>query len=144
MGQVAGEVVAAAFGCFNPKVVVPAIETEWQITSREAILDAGERAATAMLQRILGQQPEGLGRVTDLLRRGADAARWEGRATALTRSRPLAIPATSTDAWAHPRTYTGDRDAVPSADISQPVPGWRGWQARRGLAVTPGGRAVSC
>ena len=25
MGQVPGEVVAAAFGCFNPKVVVPAV-----------------------------------------------------------------------------------------------------------------------
>ena len=25
-GQVAGEVMAAAFGCFNPKVVVPAVE----------------------------------------------------------------------------------------------------------------------
>jgi len=53
-GQVAGEVIAAAFGCFNPKVVVPAIETGWQITSREAILDARERATTAMLQRIVG------------------------------------------------------------------------------------------
>jgi Helix-turn-helix family len=79
MGQVAGDVVAAAFGCFNPKVVVPAVEAGWQITSREAILDARERAATAMLQRILGEQPEGIGRVIDLLRRAADAARWEGR-----------------------------------------------------------------
>jgi hypothetical protein len=41
--------------------VVPAIETGWQTTSREAILDARERAATAMLQRTVGEQPEGLG-----------------------------------------------------------------------------------
>jgi hypothetical protein len=78
MGQVPGEVVAAAFGCFNPKVVVPAVEAGWQITSRKAILEAREQAATAMLQRVLGDQPEGLGRVTDLLRRAAAAARWEG------------------------------------------------------------------
>jgi hypothetical protein len=79
MGQVSGEVVAAAFGCFNPKLVVPAVEAGWRITSREAILEARERAATAMLQRVLGDQPESLRRVTDLLRRAAAAAPWEGR-----------------------------------------------------------------
>ena len=45
MGRVSGEVVAAAFGCFNPKVVVPAVEAGWQITSREAVLEARERGA---------------------------------------------------------------------------------------------------
>jgi hypothetical protein len=79
MGHVPGEIVAAAFGVFNPKAVVPAVAAGWQVTSREAILEARERAATAMLQRILGEQPEGLGRVTDLLRRAADAAPWAGR-----------------------------------------------------------------
>jgi hypothetical protein len=79
MGQVPGEVVAAAFGCFNPKAVVPAVQAGWQITSREAILHARERAAAAMLQRVLGDQPEGLGRVTGLLRRAAAAAAWAGR-----------------------------------------------------------------
>ena len=47
MGQVPGEVVAAAFGCFNPKVVVPAVGAGWQVTSRAAILAARERGATA-------------------------------------------------------------------------------------------------
>ena len=70
MGQVTGEVVAAAFGCFNPKVVVPAVAAGWQITSRDTILEAREQGATAMLQRILGDQPDGLDRVTDLLSRG--------------------------------------------------------------------------
>jgi hypothetical protein len=79
MGQVPGEVVAAAFGVFNPKVVVPAVAAGWQIASREAILQAREQGATAMLQRVLGKQPEGLGRVTELLRRAADAAPWAGR-----------------------------------------------------------------
>jgi hypothetical protein len=79
IGQVPGEVVAAAFGCFNPKVVVPAVGAGWQITGREAILQARERAAAAMLQRVLGDQPEGLGRVTGLLRRAAAVAPWAGR-----------------------------------------------------------------
>ena len=71
MGQVAGEVVAAAFGCFNPKVVVPAVEAGWQVTNWQAILQARERAATRMLARVLGDEPEGLGRVTELLHRAA-------------------------------------------------------------------------
>jgi hypothetical protein len=79
MGQVAGEVVAAAFGCFNPKTVVPAVTAGWQITSRDTILDARERAATTMLARVLGEKPDGLGRATDLLRRAAAAAPREGR-----------------------------------------------------------------
>jgi hypothetical protein len=76
MGQIPGEVVAAAFGCFNPKVVVPAVTAGWQITTRAAILQAREQAATGMLQRILGDRPDGLDRVTDLLRRAAAAAPW--------------------------------------------------------------------
>ena len=79
MGQVPGEVVAAAFGCFNPKVVVPAVRAGWQVTSRAAILAARERGATQMLRRVLGEEPEGLGRVTGLLRRAADAAAWAAR-----------------------------------------------------------------
>ena len=79
MGQVPGEVVAAAFGVFNPNVVVPAVAAGWQIASREAILAAREKGATAMLRRVLGEQPEGLARVIELLRRGADAAPWAGR-----------------------------------------------------------------
>ena len=79
MGQVPGEVVAAAFGCFNPQVVVPAVRAGWQVTSRAAILAARERGATEMLRRVLGEEPEGLGRVTSLLRRAADAAAWAGR-----------------------------------------------------------------
>ena len=80
MGQVPGEVVVAAFGVFNPQVVVPAVAAGWQTASRDAILTARERAATAMLRRILGEQPEGLSWVTDVLRRAAAAAPWAGRA----------------------------------------------------------------
>jgi hypothetical protein len=80
MGQVPGEVIAAAFGVFNPRVVIPVVAAGWQIASREAILEARERGATEMLRRVLGDEPEGLGRVTELLRRAADAAPWAGRA----------------------------------------------------------------
>jgi hypothetical protein len=80
MGQVPGQVVAAAFGCFNPKVVGPAVAAGWQIARRDAILEARERGATDMLRRVLGDQPEGVGRITDLLRRAADAAPWAGHA----------------------------------------------------------------
>ena len=79
MGQVPGEVVAAAFAVFNPKVVVPVVAAGWQIASRNDILQAREQGATAVLQRVLGDQPDGLARVTDLLRRAADAAAWAGR-----------------------------------------------------------------
>ena len=70
---------AAAFGCFNPKVVVPAVEAGWQVASRQAILDARERGATHMLARVLGDEPEGLARVTELLHRAAAVAPWAGR-----------------------------------------------------------------
>jgi hypothetical protein len=76
MGQVSGDVVAAAFGCFNPKVVDVAVSGGWQIADRDAVLAARERGSTQMLQRVLGENPEGLERVTDLLKRAATAAPW--------------------------------------------------------------------
>ena len=79
MGQVPGEVIAAAFGCFNPKAVVPAVTAGWQITSREAVLTAREQGAAQMLHRVLGDDPAGLGRVTGLLRHAAAVAPWAGR-----------------------------------------------------------------
>src|SRR3954463_9489560 len=60
MGQVPGEVVAAAFGCFNPKVVDMAVTAGWQIADRDSILQAREQGATGMLQRVLGEHPDGL------------------------------------------------------------------------------------
>ena len=81
MGQVPGELVRAAFGCFNPQVVVPAVRRAGRSPAATTILAARERAATASLRRILGDQPEGLARVTVVLRRGADAAPWVGRAS---------------------------------------------------------------
>ena len=79
LGQAAGEVVAAAFECFNPAVVVPAVAAGWQIADHESLLAAREQGATAMLRRVLGEQPDGVVRATQLLRRAADRAPWAGR-----------------------------------------------------------------
>ena len=73
-----GEIIAAAFGCFNPKVVAMAVTGGWQITDRDTVLEARQRGATQMLQRVLGPNPDGLERVTELLTRGAAAAPWAG------------------------------------------------------------------
>ena len=79
MGRVAGEVVAAAFGVFDPAAAVPAVARGWEVTDPPTILDARLQGATGQLRRVLGPEPEGLGRATALLRRGADAASGAGR-----------------------------------------------------------------
>src|SRR5215218_4580377 len=47
MGQVPGEVVAAAFAVFNPAVVVPAVSSGWTITDASMICDARTTGAVA-------------------------------------------------------------------------------------------------
>ncbi len=79
LGTVPGEVVAAAFGVFNPVAVVPAVTDGWRRTTREAILTARQDSAVASLRRLLGE-PAGLKRATELLQRGGDAVGGEGRA----------------------------------------------------------------
>jgi hypothetical protein len=54
LGNPSGEVVTAAFGVFNPAIVVPAVEAGWSRTDRAATLDARLEGATAGLRRILG------------------------------------------------------------------------------------------
>ena len=79
MGQVPGELVAAAFAVFNPEVVVPAVQSGWARTDAATICAARDAGAIAQLRRILGDQPEGLDRVNDLLARAVAALRPEGR-----------------------------------------------------------------
>ena len=52
MGQVSGEVVAAAFAVFNPLVVVPAMTAGWQITDAKTICAARRNGAISQLERI--------------------------------------------------------------------------------------------
>lgn len=79
LGQVPGQVVAAAFAVFNPAAVVPSVEHGWRLTDAPTICAARDRGAIAQLERILGPEPEGVGRVGDLLERMVAVLRPEGR-----------------------------------------------------------------
>lgn len=79
MGQVPGEVVAAAFGVFNPAVVVPLVATGWTITDAPTICGARTDGAVAQLERILGAEPDGVERASALLERATEPLRPEGR-----------------------------------------------------------------
>lgn len=69
MGQVPGEVVAAAFGVFKAAIVVPSVTTGWSITDAPTIEQARTDGAVAQLRRILGEAPDGLATAVELLRR---------------------------------------------------------------------------
>lgn len=79
LGQVPGELVAAAFGVFNPAVVVPAVSYGWTLTDAPTICAARDAGATAQLRRILGTEPPELARVSTALERAAEPLRVEGR-----------------------------------------------------------------
>jgi hypothetical protein len=80
LGQVPGEVVAAAFGVFNPAVVIPAVQLGWTKTDAATMAAVRTDGATAQLERIIGGEPVGVKRAIDLLRRAGERLRPEGRA----------------------------------------------------------------
>jgi len=91
MGQVSGEVVAAAFAVFNPLVVIPAVTTGWTLTDAPTICDARRRGAISQLERILGAKPGGIADARAVLERAVAVLRPEGRplfAGALSQSIP--------------------------------------------------------
>jgi hypothetical protein len=79
MGHVPGEVVAAAFGVFNPAVVVPLVAQGWTLTDAATICEARTAGAAGQLHRILGDAPDGLARANELLARAVEPLRPEGR-----------------------------------------------------------------
>jgi hypothetical protein len=79
MGQVPGQVVAAAFGVFNPAAVVPAVTYGWTLTDAATICAARDEGAIAQLRRILGEEPPGLHRAVQLLLEAVDDLRPEGK-----------------------------------------------------------------
>ncbi len=79
MGQVPGEVVAAAFAVFNPDVVVPLVTTGWQRTDASTICAARTDGAVAQLARVLGRRAGRRERARELLLRASDPLRPEGR-----------------------------------------------------------------
>jgi hypothetical protein len=79
MGQVSGQLVAAAFAVFNPDAVIPSVALGWSRTDAATICAARTRGATGQLVRVLGAEPAGLARATALLRRAVAPLRPEGR-----------------------------------------------------------------
>ena len=79
MGQVPGQVVAAAFGVFNPAAVVPSVAFGWSITDADTICAARHDGAVAQLVRILGERPEGVDRAVGLMRRACAALEPNGK-----------------------------------------------------------------
>lgn len=79
MGQVPGTVVAAAFAVFNPEIVVPCVELGWRRTDAATICAARDDGAIAQLRRLLGETPEGIDRVNEILTRAVAVLRPEGR-----------------------------------------------------------------
>jgi hypothetical protein len=79
LGQVPGELVASAFAVFNPAIVVPLVAQGWTMTDAATISDARLGGAVGQLARILGDRPEGVERVRELLQRACADLRPEGR-----------------------------------------------------------------
>lgn len=79
LGQVRGEVVAAAFGVFNPAVVVAAVARGWEIADADRVVEARTQGAVAQLERILGVEPPGIGRVVELFERAVGPLTVAGR-----------------------------------------------------------------
>ena len=79
MGQVPGEVVAAAFAVFNPQIVVPCVQLGWTHTDAATICTARDDGAIAQLRRLLGDAPDGVDRAKELLARAVEPLRPEGR-----------------------------------------------------------------
>jgi hypothetical protein len=79
MGQVPGQVVAAAFAVFNPAAVVPSVTFGWSKVDAPTICAARTRGAVGALTRMLGEEPDGLRRATELLSDAVSPLRPEGR-----------------------------------------------------------------
>ena len=79
MGQVPGQVVAAAFAVFNPAAVVPAVAFGWSKVDAPTICAARTQGAVDQLTRVLGDEPDGLTRATELLSDAVAPLRPEGR-----------------------------------------------------------------
>jgi hypothetical protein len=79
LGQAPGAVIAAAFAVFNPAVVVPAVSHGWTLTDAATICRVRTDGALAQLRRVLGAEPDGLGRAIELLRRATEGLPLAGK-----------------------------------------------------------------
>ncbi|MFV0258681.1 MAG: SCO6745 family protein [Acidimicrobiales bacterium] len=82
IGQVPGEVVASAFGVFNPAAVVPLVDQAWAITDVTTLLTARLDGQRAFLERVLAdmiaERPGDIARATTVLARMAGAGTTAG------------------------------------------------------------------
>lgn len=78
LGNPSGEVICAAFGVFNPDLVIPSVAAGWAKTDRPTILDARERGATSGLERMLGDAD--VSRAVSILRGVMESVDYAGRA----------------------------------------------------------------
>jgi hypothetical protein len=79
LGQVPGEVVAAAFAVFNPAAVIPAVTSGWSLTDATTIGQARTEGSIAQLTRILGTAPAGITQLRDTLGRASSSLPVAGR-----------------------------------------------------------------
>jgi hypothetical protein len=79
LGQVPGEVIAAAFGVFSAAVVVPAVQLAWTRTDAATIRAARADGAVGQLRRLLGDRPAGTERALELMQRAAAVLPINGR-----------------------------------------------------------------
>jgi len=79
LGQVPGEVIAAAFGVFSAAVVVPSVQLAWTRTDADTIRAARADGAVRQLRRLIGDHPDGVERVLELVRRAAAVLPINGR-----------------------------------------------------------------
>ena len=80
LGQVPGEVVAAAFGVFNPKTVLPCVAFGWTCTDASTIRRARTEGAVAQLHRLLPHEPDLWAKTAAVLAAGVAVAQPGGRA----------------------------------------------------------------
>jgi hypothetical protein len=78
MGAVRGEVVAAAFGCHEPKLVARAIDEAWATTTPDELLAERLSCARAYLAQVLGEHPDGIERAVKILRPACEMAPTTG------------------------------------------------------------------
>lgn len=79
LGTPPGEVVAATFGIFQPAMVIAMVEQGRKLATSEQLREARDKGAIAQLERILGENPEGIDFAVDALARAARDLPLNGR-----------------------------------------------------------------
>jgi hypothetical protein len=79
LGVTPAPVVAAAFGVFNPDHMAEQLAIGWEAAIPARWWDARVDGATAQLERLLGPEPDGAQRATELLAKIADGSQVAGR-----------------------------------------------------------------